>query len=395
MAEQATRAFILKGSVLYLGWIIRIDERRLAMNRHKAKICEGGVRTGRNLYIDGLRGMAALCIIVIHTAFWSGQSYTPEWFWNLTLFIDVPFFFYLSGWGSSYNKPDVVKVGKSLSKIWIEWTFFIVVLTIACPIVSLTGHTVQGVTDVKDLVSNLMFHVSIPGLQVVGGSIWFMQYYIVVILLNTVVLSLNNHNENNNTKRLNVFYMWLLLVSFIWVYYGNYTFGLDIAYFCFYAFFWMLGYNGRLRTDRFWKMILGIVFCGVGIVFTSYLQGLPLHDIQSAKFPPSPKYIFVSLVAIIIFRYLEKFVRRNNRFLIHIGRIALFYFFGQGVSSSLCYYLVAHIDISVWFTKWLVILVLNILMAIAIAETLSFLYNNLRKGIVRLTDYVKGFCTST
>ena len=53
----------------------------------------------RNEYIDYLKGIASIGIIAIHTAFWSGQSYTPEWFWNLTLLLDVPFFFYLSGWG--------------------------------------------------------------------------------------------------------------------------------------------------------------------------------------------------------------------------------------------------------------------------------------------------------
>ena len=30
-----------------------------------------------NSYIDFLRGIAALGIIAIHTAFWAGQSYTP------------------------------------------------------------------------------------------------------------------------------------------------------------------------------------------------------------------------------------------------------------------------------------------------------------------------------
>ena len=54
----------------------------------------------RNEYIDYLKGIASIGIIAIHTAFWSGQSYTPEWFWNLTLLLDVPFFFYLSGWYS-------------------------------------------------------------------------------------------------------------------------------------------------------------------------------------------------------------------------------------------------------------------------------------------------------
>lgn len=91
-------------------------------------------KTERNNYIDFLRGIAAMGIVAIHTAFWGGQSYTPEWFWNLTLFLDVPFFFYLSGWASSYRKSNVSKTGKSLINIWFKWVFFITLLSLFCVI---------------------------------------------------------------------------------------------------------------------------------------------------------------------------------------------------------------------------------------------------------------------
>mgnify|MGYP001393330894 CR=1 FL=1 len=35
-------------------------------------------RAERNNYIDFLRGIASIGIIAIHTAFWSGQSYTQN-----------------------------------------------------------------------------------------------------------------------------------------------------------------------------------------------------------------------------------------------------------------------------------------------------------------------------
>ena len=36
-------------------------------------------------------------IVLIHTAFWSGQQYIPYWFSNLILLVDVPVFFFLAG----------------------------------------------------------------------------------------------------------------------------------------------------------------------------------------------------------------------------------------------------------------------------------------------------------
>ena len=49
----------------------------------------------RNNNIDFLRGIATLCIILIHTAFWTGEMYLPAWFKNLTLLVDVPVFMYI------------------------------------------------------------------------------------------------------------------------------------------------------------------------------------------------------------------------------------------------------------------------------------------------------------
>ena len=52
----------------------------------------------RNHYIDLLKGLAALNIVFIHTVFNSGFNYVPDWVRTLSLAVDVPFFFFLSGW---------------------------------------------------------------------------------------------------------------------------------------------------------------------------------------------------------------------------------------------------------------------------------------------------------
>ena len=140
-----------------------------------------GAAQQRNEYIDFLRGIGAVGIIAIHTAFWSGQSYTPPWFWNLTLFLDVPLFFYLSGWGSSYRKSNI---------------FFVSTLAIFCFISKWSPAYFQGVSDIGDLANNYMFNVSIPGFCVVAGSIWFMPIYAVVVFVNSVILTLIQKSDN-------------------------------------------------------------------------------------------------------------------------------------------------------------------------------------------------------
>lgn len=331
----------------------------------------------RNEYIDYLKGIAAIGIIAIHTAFWSGQSYIPEWFCNLTLFLDVPFFFYLSGWGGQYSNRNVEKTLKSLGKIWLKWIYFILLISVFCILSYKLPLSFQGVSDFRDLVNNFFFNVSIPGFCVIGGSIWYLPYYFVVILSNTIIMCLIARKENENEVK--KIYTIMLGVVFLWICYGKYFFGLDLQYFLFYSFFWMLGMNGFGKTKTFYKFVLAIIISLLGIIIWSYLQGLPLYDLQSAKFPPTMKYGCASMLVIIIAKYFEMYKKTYNKFLVHIGKNAIWYYFGQGVGSSLCYIWVDKIQLNYWFVKWLIIFVINIFITICIAEFLNITYGMIQK----------------
>lgn len=199
----------------------------------ESKPCE------RYAYIDFLRGAAAIGIVAIHTAFWGGESYVPAWFKNMTLFLDVPFFFYLSGWGSSYQKINIGKTAKSLGTIWLKWIYFVSALALFCLISRWSPHPFEGVSNVRDLVNNYMLNVSFPGFPVVAGSIWFLQYYFVIVFINTFFLSLAQDKEERFCKM----YMLFLAIAFIWISYGRYALGVDWCYFIFYSFFWIMGRN--------------------------------------------------------------------------------------------------------------------------------------------------------
>lgn len=341
----------------------------------------------RNEYIDYLKGIASIGIIAIHTAFWSGQSYTPEWFWNLTLLLDVPFFFYLSGWGGQYSKKSIEKMLKSLGKIWIKWIYFITLVSILCVLSYKLPWRFQGVTDFRDLINNYFFNVSIPGFCVIGGSVWYLPHYFVVIFINTILMCLIAEKENE--KKLKYIYMLILGIVFLWICYGNYFLGLDIQYFLFYSFFWMLGLNGCGKTKRFSQFISALVVAILGIAIWSYLQGLPLYDLQSAKFPPTMKYGCASMIVIIVAKYVEKYKKTYNKVLVHIGRNAIYYYFAQGISSSLCYIWVDKIQVHNWFIKWMSIFGINVLTTICVAEFLSVSYKKIENKIIECVQVKK------
>lgn len=96
---------------------------------------------------------------------------------------------------------------------------------------------------------------------------------------------------------------------------------------------------------------------------------MPIHDIQSAKFPPTLKYGFASLVVVMLVRNVnENHMRNCNSFVVHIGKNAIFYYFAQGVGSFVIYYAVNCIQTSGWLFKWCMVFGINLLITAGIAE---------------------------
>ena len=324
-------------------------------------------------YIDFLKGIAAIGIIGIHTAFWGGESYVAVWFKNMTLLLDVPFFFYLSGWGSSLHRSNIERTSKGLGTVWCKWLYFVSALALFCLVSRWLPYSFAGVTSVRDLVNNYMFNVSFAGFPVVSGSVWFMQHYCVVVFINTFIMCLIQDREDE--KHIRIMYMVLLAVAFIWICYGKYALGIDWRYFLFYSFFWMMGRN-QMGTVRIRKHF---IFCWVliiiGVFFASYLQELPVYDIQTAKFPPTVKYGLVSLLSILIVKHIEPYVVHMNRWIKHIGCNAIFYYFSQGIGSSLNYYVIPLVPTDNWLLKFLVTFLVNVIITTVIAEFMRITYS--------------------
>ena len=89
------------------------------------------------------------------------------------------------------------------------------------------------------------------------------------------------------------------------------------------------------------------------------------------------------MVAILVIRFLEPYVKKPSRFLAHIGRNAIFYFFAQAVSVTVVYLWISH-TVSNWFLNYLIAMTANMAIAIALAEALSWLYKSLVNLIGRI-----------
>ena len=145
----------------------------------------------RNNNIDFLRGIATVCIIIIHTAFWSGEMYLPKWFSNLSLLIDVPAFMLISGISYSYVN-SISKNLKGLVNQWKKWIFFIIIYSIIIIIFY------KSQFNFKDFLCWIVyFFPHSTALIVVQGSIWFLKMYIKVTIICSLIIGANNYFEKN------------------------------------------------------------------------------------------------------------------------------------------------------------------------------------------------------
>ena len=104
----------------------------------------------RDLYIDFAKGFATLAIIFIHTVFWSGQFYVPGEVRVLSLLIDVPLFYALSGLTSGSN---VEKTLYRLLKLQITFMIFVTFLFFLDYFFKVFGLNVFGLEEMKDFYS--------------------------------------------------------------------------------------------------------------------------------------------------------------------------------------------------------------------------------------------------
>lgn len=317
----------------------------------------------RDYYLDFLRGIAALNIIIIHTAFWSGEGYVPTIIKNLTLLLDVPFFFFLSGWSSTYSKS--IRRLNGLAEIQKKYIFFLIIYTLLLSIFS------KEDISALNFIYNLFYinNINSKLFPVVMGSIWFMPVYFTVSCI-----FIENYLEKQTS---NLKYLYLLIfffIGFIYTQLGYNFFNISINI-LFYSFFYTLGIISRnYKVDKLIKLVIIIVIDILLIIFFKHIFGIKNIVIQNLKFPPHILYLLISMISVFIAMYFKgKIVIKKSNCISKIGKNAIFYYFAQGISSSLIIFIVNKINY-IWYFKFLIIVCVNIVATIIIAELLSLIY---------------------
>lgn len=327
--------------------------------------------------LDFLRGLAALSIVLIHTTFWSGEAYVPRTVESLSLILDVPFFFFLSGWGAGYVR-SLKKSLLSLVNIYLKYlVFFCMYVALLLGIRVVFGRD-NGLT-VSNLLGNLLFRIGGgTSLPVVMGSIWFMPVYFTVVPIGSLLLWLFlrlSRGEERALSRWTALALGLDLLALGYTWAGG-AIPLLSRNTLFYLSFYLLGLLCRRVTIPRLSWAAGLIALDLAVLVLAG-RGLELNFLvmQDMKFPPNLIYFLFSLVTVIAALWLRgrlTGVSPSNP-LCRIGRAALLFYFCQGIGGSFLQILMPRVNL-VWYCKLPLAYCINLSVTLVFVCVLSGLY---------------------
>ncbi|QOW11010.1 acyltransferase [Kaistella flava (ex Peng et al. 2021)] len=341
----------------------------------------------RDLYIDFAKGFATLAIIFIHTVFWSGQFYVPTELRVLSLLIDVPLFFALSGLTSGAN---IEKTLYRLLKLQITYMIFVTFLFFLDYLFKVFGLTIFGLDWMKDFYSTfgtkyvpqsitdipqwqnlgnwyLHQYTNADTFPVVMGSFWYLKVYFILTVFGVLILRFF-------PKHINWFIGLCLGLTLLFNVFPQYYPTGQVGYVALYLGIFLIAHQlkGKKIKTKWVPALYGILM--LILIFLFWNSGKELFlKMNKAKFPPKLLYVFwASFSLLTLFVLYNRLKIEKNNLLTYIGQNAIFFYFAQGMSSSLIYFIVVPLkEYLPWGILVVLIFGINIFLAIIISEGLK------------------------
>ena len=317
----------------------------------------------RDYYLDTLKGLLIVGIVLIHTVFHSGGSYVPNCIRNIVLGFDVPLFFFITGCVMATH-PNINPL-KQMYKLILIF-FFGVLLTQICFLHISLPKLMQTV---------YLAGANVPLLKSINASYWFVPMYIVALIYAKIIV--------------NYFKKWVSLIILIAVpvYYISmwiidktstiYVLGLNVQSFLFYL--WLILFGNEIykfKGKKYWLIPLLIAITST-FCFYRFTSDLCM---QSCKFPVKLPYIVLSMISISAAMLMYKKIRSN--IFSKIGKNALYYYLSQGIGASIIY-LIAKLPIHIWQLKFILCFCINLTITLLLGYIFSLIYPKFEKLFIK------------
>lgn len=202
---------------------------------------------------------------------------------------------------------------------------------------------------------------------VVMGSFWYLKVYYILTVLGVLILRFF-------PKHINWFIGLCIGLTLLFNISPEYYPTGQVGYVAFYMTVFLIG--NRMRGRKIPAKLIPVLYALVGVALTWmfwYYGNEIFYKINKNKFPPQIPYIIwaqFSLVTLFVLYNRLKVTKEN--IITYIGKNAIFFYFAQGISSSLVYFIVVPLKENMsWWALMVIIYVINIILALIISAGLK------------------------
>lgn len=344
----------------------------------------------RSYSIDFYKGIAAIAIVAIHTAWWSGEAYVPKWFASLTLFLDVPFFIFLSGWGCSLSKKiSLAKTGIRLFQTWITYVIYASVLNILDFII--TNNTITAQEWARQILF-LQRH-NIVLVPLFSGSIWFFPMWLVVSGIGSLIIYVMIRIDKEDFQDNLTFVLLVLLVGIF-----MFSSGREEAWFLlnretnFYLLIFLVGYKLASKEIKSIKGLVAIVAAEV-LSFGGLMKVYDITEfnVQVLKFPPHVLYLMASMIGIsfaVFFKTRSEEIFYRCKLIRFVGKNAIYFYFSQAIGGSILIKVAPMVlrYVNAWMPTFFICFFINLCISLVSGIGITYIFSLLWKLISPVTS---------
>ena len=210
-------------------------------------------------------------------------------------------------------------------------------------------------------------YVKCDTFPVVMGSFWYLRVYYILTILGILILRFF-------PRHIYWFIALCLGLTVVFNILPDYYPTGQVGYVVFYLGVFLIA--NRMKGNCLSSTIIPLLYGGLALLLVLmfwYYGGDIFYKMNKQKFPPRLPYIIWAMLSIItLFVGYNRLRVTKNYFINYIGKNAIFYYFSQGISSSFIYFMVMPLkDHIPWALLMLFIFIVNVILAIIIAEILK------------------------
>lgn len=346
----------------------------------------------RDRFIDFCKGFLILWVIHLHTVYFSGWGYISDNIRQWSLLIDVPAFFFISGYLTKVVdcNTSVKKCAKQFWYLYSNYLFLSCLLLV--PLYLFELFKARNFPDLQLAITSMLkvnqtgnVWDNFPAYQ---GSLWYLAVYLSILLFVPLAISLFA-TQKSRTIVLILIFLFFVCSRYLNL---NYDFLLtQTSYIFFYLFIYMLGVAYRIDEKNIrighlkLTFFLNLTLC---IIIFFYVDHSTIQ-LRSYKFPPSFEYLTYSLILIHVIAIAKRIwhyptqnlTNKAFQLLEWCGINVYFIYLFQGVACSLTGFLISliknHVSVLILY---LIVLILNI----CITVVLTFLYLKVKTNFSNL-----------